>query len=251
MGVGSALLAGCGSIGSSGGTPAPAAKTSPSPGRGGDGVVGQLVQLSSGKMTISDQAGEVTVTFNSSTSVLQSGTGSLADAVPGTCVLAAGTADTSGAVTAGTFQVQLNMNGNCAVPAGGFGGQVGQGPRPGRASPGPGQSPGANVAPANQSLVRGKVASASGTTVVVQPDSGAPVTVTVPGTVVVTRLVSSSSARLAVGECITATGQRDAAGTLAARTLLISAPGPNGCTRGGLGGGFGGGRPRSSPTQGA
>ncbi len=246
MGAAAALLAGCGSIGSSASPAASAAKTSPSPGRGGNGIVGQLVQLGSGKMTISDQAGEVTVTFDSTTSVVQSGSGSLADAVVGTCVLAAGTSDASGAVTASTFQVELNMNGNCAAAAGGFGGQGGQGTRTGRGSPAPGASPGANGPPANQTLVRGKVASVSGDTVVVQPDTGAAVTVTVSSTVRITRLVSSTSARLAVGECITANGQRDAAGTVKARTLLISAPGPNGCTRGG----FGGGRLGSSPSPG-
>ncbi len=245
VGAAAALLAGCGSIGSSASPAASAAKASPSPGQGGNGIVGQLVQLNSGKMTISDQAGEVTVTFDSTTSVVQSGSGSLADAAVGTCVLAAGTSDPSGAVTASTFQVQLNMNGNCAAAAG-FGGQGGQGTRTGRGSPAPGASPGANRPPANQTLVRGKVASVSGDTVVVQPDTGAPVTVTVPSTVRITRLVSSTSARLAVGECITANGQRDAAGTVKARTLLISAPGPNGCTRGG----FGGGRLGASPSPG-
>jgi hypothetical protein len=255
VGVAAALLAGCGGIGNAAGGTAGAAKTSPSPGRGavGNNVVGQLVKLASGRMTVSDQAGNVAVSYDSSTTVLQSGTGSLADAAAGTCVTAAGEKDASGAVAATTLQVELNMNGNCTQPGGGFGGGQspgpGQSPRPGgragQGSPRPAQSPGGGALPANLTAVRGKVASVSGSTLTVQPQTGAPVTVTVPSTARITRLVSSTPARLAVGECITANGQRDSSGTVKARSVLISAPGPNGCTRAG---GFGpGGRPSASP----
>lgn len=248
------VLAGCGGIGNAAGN-AGAARTSPSPGRGafGNAVVGQVTQVSAGKMSVSDQGGDVTVAYTTSTSVLQSGTGSLSDAAPGTCVTATGQKDASGALAATTLQVELNMNGNCTQPAGGFGGGQGAGnpsPRPsgarqGQGSPRPGVSPGQF---ANLMAVRGKVASVSGTTLTVQPDSGSPATVTVPSTVRVTRLVTSSTARLAVGECVTANGQRDGSGTVTARTILISAPGPNGCTRaGGFGGGGGGPRPSGSP----
>jgi len=255
VGVAAAVLAGCGSIGGSAGASSNAASASPSPGRGafGNAVVGQVAQVASNKMTVDDQGGSVTVTYGSSTSVLQSGTGTLSEAVPGTCVVATGTTDASGVVTARTFQVQLNMNGNCALPAGFGGGQAGAGrsPAPGRSpgpgrSPRPGQSPGAAL-PANFAMVRGKLTSVSGTTLTVQPETGAPVTVVVPSGTQVTRLVTSSTARLAVGECVTATGQRDSSGTVKASTILISAPGANGCTRGGGFGGGGGGRPGGSP----
>jgi len=252
IGAAAAVLTGCARIGSAGGASAGAAGTSPSPGRGafGGAVVGELVQLSAGKMTVSGQAGSVTVAYDSTTTVLQSGAGSFADAAPGTCVTVTGERDATGAVAARTLQVELNMNGNCVQPGGGPGGQspaAGQSPRPGarpgQASPRPRQSPGGD--PANLAVVRGKVAGASGGTITVQPATGAPVSVTVPSTVQVSRVVSSTSARLAVGECITANGQRDSSGTVRARTILISAPTANGCTGGR---GFGpGGRPSASP----
>jgi hypothetical protein len=246
VGVAAAVLAGCGSIGSNAGASAgTAARTSPSPGRGafGNAVAGQVSQVASGKMTVAQQNGSVDVTFDSTTSVLQSGAGAISEAVPGTCVVATGTTDASGTVTARTFQVQLNMNGNCTPPAG-FGG--GQGPaaggRAGRGSPSPGAGGGP---PANVANVRGKLTNVSGSTMTVQPQTGSPVTVVVTGSTTVTRLVTSSTARLAAGECVTANGQRDSSGTVKARTILISAPGPNGCT---FAGGFGGGGRRGSPS---
>lgn len=261
VGVAAAVLAGCGSIGSpAGASSGAAAKTSPSPGRGAlaNAVNGQVSQVASGKLTVAQQNGSATVTFDSSTSVLQSGTGTLAEAVPGTCVVATGTADPSGAIAARTFQVQLNMNGNCTPPAGAGGGQgaggngqgAGGGGRAGRGSPSPGAGGGAGAPPANFSMVRGKLTNVSGGTMTVQPQTGSPVTVTVSSTTTVTRLVTSTTARLATGECVTATGQRDSSGTVKARTILISAPGPNGCTfgGGGFGGGGGGRRPGASPS---
>jgi Domain of unknown function (DUF5666) len=249
VGVAAAVLAGCGSIGSSAGASGgAAAKTSPSPGTGafGNAVVGQVSKVANGKLTVDQQNATATVTYDSTTSVLQSGAGSLAEAVPGTCVVATGTTDAGGVVTARTFQVQLNMNGNCTPPAGVGGGQGagGGGQRPGRGSPSPGAG---GAPPANFAMVRGKLTAVSGGTMTVQPETGSPVTVTVTSSTTVTRLVTSSSARLAVGECVTANGQRDSSGTVKARSILISAPGPNGCTRAG---GFGGGR-QSPPAQSA
>lgn len=252
VGVAAALLAGCGGFGTPAGASG-AAKTSPSPGRGAfaNAVVGQVSQVGSGTMTVAQQSGSAKVSFDSSTSVLQSGTGSLSEAVAGVCVVATGTKDASGAITARTFQVQLNMNGNCTPPAGlgGGGGQGGGQGRAGRGSPSPGAG---GAPPANFANVRGKLTSVSGSTMTVQPQTGSPVTVTVNSSTMVTRLVTSSSARLAVGECVTANGQRDSSGTVKARTILISPPGANGsCTFAGAGFGGGGRRPGASPpTQG-
>jgi Domain of unknown function (DUF5666) len=242
VGVAAAVLAGCGSIGQPAGASGAAAQTSPSPGRGAfaNGVAGQVSQVGSGTMTVAQQSGSARVTFDSSTSVLQSGTGSLSEAVAGVCVVATGTKDASGVVTARTFQVQLNMNGNCTPPAGlggggGGGGGQGAGGRAGRGSPSPGAG---GAPPANFANVRGKLTSVSGSTMTVQPQTGSPVTVMVDSSTTVTRLVTSSTARLAAGECVTANGQRDSSGTVKARTILISPPGPNGnCTFGGFGGG--------------
>ncbi|HSR24201.1 MAG TPA: DUF5666 domain-containing protein [Candidatus Eisenbacteria bacterium] len=254
MGIAAVVLAGCGSFGSSATASSSSAKASPSPGRG-NGAAGQLVRLSRTSMTLNDQGSSVTVSYDSSTTVLQSGTGEPADLTPGVCVTATGLKETTGAVTATTVQVMLNMNGNCTQPAGGFGGapSPGQSPRAGRQSPGPGASPGGpgDGVPANLTFVRGKVSSVKGTTITVEQDTGGPVTVTVPATARITRTVSSPAARLAVGECITASGQRDSSGTIKARAIMISAPGPNGCAAGRGFGGPGGGRPSPTPSQAA
>jgi Domain of unknown function (DUF5666) len=248
LGIAAVALAGCGGPGSSAKAAAGAASTSPSPARA-NAASGELVQLDSGRMTLSDQTGRVTVTYSSSTTVAQTGTGSMADLAAGVCLTATGERDASGAVAATTVDVMLNMNGNCTQPAGGFGGpgagagapSPGQSPRAGRRSPVPGAS-----APANLAFVRGKVSAVSGTSVTVEQDSGGPVTVLVPSTARITRTVSSTTARLAVGECITATGQRASSGAVQARAIVISAPGPNGCAANrGFGGG---GRPSPSPS---
>ena len=65
-----------------------------------------------------------------------------------------------------------------------------------------------------------------------------------PTTVTVSRIASASAADLSVGECVMATGQKDASGKVTARALSIQPPGPSGCftgRRGFGGGGFGGG----------
>jgi hypothetical protein len=250
VGVAAVVLAGCGSIGNTAGaSSSTAAKTSPSPGRGnGNAVVGQVAEVAGGKLTVTERAGTSTVAFDSSTSVLQSGTGSLADVVQGTCVGANGQKDAAGAIAAATVTVMLNMNGNCTPANGGPGGGQGNGGDQGNGGVGVSPPPGVgNGPPANFANVRGKVASVSGGAFTVQPQTGDPVTVTVPSTARFTRLVTSTTARLAAGECVTANGQRDSSGTVKARNIVISAPGPNGCARGGFGGAGGGGRPSASP----
>ncbi|HEY4025878.1 MAG TPA: DUF5666 domain-containing protein [Candidatus Dormibacteraeota bacterium] len=250
VGAAAAVLGGCGSIGNTTGASSGTATTaSPSPARGnGTAVVGQVAEVGSGKLTVTDRAGNVTVTYDSSTSVLQSGTGSLTDVVQGACVGAMGQKDAAGAITATTLTVMLNMNGNCTPPAGvsgGVQGNRGASPSPAGASPGLSFGNIGNGAQADFTNVRGKVTAVSGGTLTVQPQTGDSVTVVVPSTARVTRLVTSTAARLAAGECVTANGQRDSSGTVKARSILISAPGPNGCTRGGFGGG---GRPSASPS---
>jgi hypothetical protein len=203
-------------------------------------VAGQVVQAGGGKLVVSDQSGQVTVTYTATTGVLQSGAGSLADLVPGACMTASGQKDVNGVVSATTVSAQLNMNGVCNPPGGvpspgaGFGGG-GQG-----RAPGAGGSP-----PPNLTFVRGRVTAVAGTVLTVQQLRGDTVMVDVPQTARITRLVTSSAARLAAGECVTANGTRSSSGTVQARTIVISAPGPNGCATGA--GRGGGGRGTASP----
>jgi hypothetical protein len=93
--------------------------------------------------------------------------------------------------------------------------------------------------------VRGKIATVSGSSFVVQPVTAGdtPVTVNVPSTARITKLEIATTSTLAVGQCVRATGQRDNAGAVQARSLVITPAGPNGCTFG-----FGGGGPRPAGT---
>lgn len=227
------VLAACGGTASK--TPSGSSTASPGAARG-NGVAGSIAQLGAGKIVVQEQSGNATVDYDSSTMILQSGTGTLADAAAGTCVNATGQKDASGAVTATTLQVMLNMNGQCNILQGGN--QGGPSPRPfPSGSPGQGRNP-------NAAFARGKVTAVSGTTLTVQQAAGDNVTVIVPSTARITKLTTASSNRLTVGLCVQAVGQRDASGALKARMVTIVPPGPNGCP---TGGGFGGGRgPRPS-----
>src|SRR4029077_20616721 len=80
------VLAACGSTAS-------AAKTSPSP-RGGaafnNGASGQLVQINPQMLILTGPNGDTTVTYSTTTTFTKTSIGSLADVVPGTCILAVG-----------------------------------------------------------------------------------------------------------------------------------------------------------------
>jgi hypothetical protein len=85
------------------------------------------------------------------------------------------------------------------------------------------------------------VTTVNGTAVTVQPTTGAAQTVTVPTTVTVAESSAASASNLSVGDCIQATGPKDAAGKVTATSLSIVPAGPSGCFTGGRGFGGGGG----------
>jgi Domain of unknown function (DUF5666) len=241
LGVTAMTLAACGGTTSAAsGRPAAA-----STGAGGNAVAGQLAQLNGSRLVLSGQNGATNVTFDSSTRVQQTATGTLADIVSGACVSASGLKDASGSVTASTVTLtpkQL-MNGTCTPAA-----RNGV-PSPGRSGGGgfPGNGNGNRASPpANFTFVRGEVASVSGTSVIVKVTGGGTQTLTVPSSARIVSIQQSSSSRLAVGQCIRASGQKDSSGTIKARTLSIQPAGPTGCFSGS--GGFGpGGRQPGSP----
>jgi len=232
-GAGGIAVAACGSASAGTATPDP---SSASAGFARNGAAGQLVQISGTTLILSNANGDTTVTYTPSTIIMKSSTGSVTDIVAGVCLTATGSKDASGQITASVVQVSSAVNGAC--PRGGFGG--GGGPR---RSPNPSFTP--NPAFANRAVARGLVMSVNGTAVTLRTTTGATETVTVPTTVRVTTSTTASSSDLQTGECILATGQRGASGTVAARALSIVPAGPSGCFSGGGfgfgGGGFGGG----------
>jgi Domain of unknown function (DUF5666) len=233
------LACGGGAARTSSSTARPSPAGSPRAGFGGNAVGGKLTRLNGAQLVLAAQSGDVDVTYDGSTRVLRTSAGSLGQAAPGTCVSVTGQKDASGAVTATTVNLMLDMNGVCTQPSpgAGAGGAGGQGR-------GAGRQGGANP---NLAFVRGKITAVQGQALTVLDVSGAPTAVNVTDTTRYTRTEAATTGQLAVGQCIVASGQRDAAsGAVAARQLSIADPGPNGCATGFQGGPRQGGSPAPS-----
>jgi hypothetical protein len=240
------MVAACGSSGSAAGNASSSATGAAGSGQGAarlgrNGAAGELVRINGTTLVLNTTNGDVTVKLAGSTTLTQTHTGTVADIVPGSCIVAAGKKDATGAVTAATVRISPAVNGSCTMRGGpgGLGGGFGAG-----ATPNPSRTPNPNRTPnANFAGVRGLVTSVLGTTVMVQGPTGAPVSVTVPTTVSVSTSATVSIGDLVIGQCVLATGSKDSTGTVSARALSIVPAGPSGCfTGGGRGfGGFGGG----------
>jgi hypothetical protein len=98
------------------------------------------------------------------------------------------------------------------------------------------------------------VTGAAGIAITVLTTASGSQTITVPTTAAVTTTVVASASELQTGECLRATGARDAAGNVLATSITITPAGPSGtCTTGLGGGGFGGrggGRGGATPAAG-
>lgn len=246
--VAALAVAACGSTGSAAGN----SSSSSTSGAGGNGqgaarqgrngAAGELVQINGATLVLNTTNGDVTVKIGGSTPVTQTHTGTVADIVVGSCIVATGKKDSSGTVTASAVRVSPAVNGACTGPGlGAFGGQPRNGATPrADASPNPSRTPNPNAG-----MVRGLVTLVSGTTVTVHDPRGGSGSVTVPTTVRVTTSSTGSTADLALGQCVLAVGSKDSAGVVSATGLSIVPAGPSGCFTGGngrgLGGGFGGG----------
>jgi hypothetical protein len=99
-------------------------------------------------------------------------------------------------------------------------------------------------------FVSGEVTAAAGISITVLTTTSGSQTITVPTTAAVTTTVVAAAADLRTGECLRATGARDAAGNVQATSITITPAGPSGtCVTGlgGRGGGGGFGRPGATP----
>jgi hypothetical protein len=201
-----------------------------------NGAAGQITQLASSSLVLKTQTGSATVDYNGSTRFQQTSTGAVSDIVAGVCILAVGQPNAAGGVTAMTVTLSPKVNGACTLAAGNGNGR-------GTRTP----PAGGNAAAAF--FTRGEVAAVEGSMVTVSPSSGADQTITVSDNARVTMSEASSASRLAIGQCVIATGSRDSAGTVHATGLTIAAAqaGPSGCQLG-FPGGFG---PRGRPSPGA
>lgn len=243
--AGVVLIAACGSASAS------SSSASPSPSRGAqfrNGASGQLVQINGQMLILTGAAGDTVVTLSATTTFSRTSVAALADVVSGVCIVATGQKDASGALTATT--VRITPKGATGCAAGGFGGQ-GFGPG---ASPPPGASP--RPTPSglpNAAFVAGEVTAASGVSITVLTAASGSQVITVPTTASITKSATVTAADLTKGECILATGQKDASGAVQATSVAITPAGPSGtCTTGfgGRGGGRGGAPPSGAPAGG-
>jgi hypothetical protein len=237
-------LAACGSPAAATNTGGAASPSASAGARRGGGTSGELVRITGTTLLVNTTNGDVSVSLSGTTPLSKTRTGTVADITTGSCVTATGTKDAGGVLTASTVLLSPPVNGACTTP-GGFGGGNGQ-----RPSPAPGSTPRPTPNGTPPAFARGQVTAVSGTQVTIQPANGTPTTITVPTTVRVAVSQSITSADLAIGDCVVANGQKDASGTVQARTVNVVPPGPSGCGsgagfgfggRGGFGGGGGGG----------
>jgi hypothetical protein len=256
---------------SSASTPAPApaaASSSPAPASSAaafPGVVGTAAAVSGSSMEVQNPtSGQVTVTFTATTPITETVAVTSQDVTAGSCVTVVGAPSATGAatgaatrsVTATTVTVSPPVNGSCSG-TGGFGGAGGFGGPRGTFTPNPSSSPRPRPSGSRGAFgggfgggANGKVTSLTASGFVVQgrnPAAGAGVSITVTTTAATRylKVVTVGPSALKVGECITAAGQANSIGAIAARSIRISQPGPNGCVTG-FGGRRGSGRPSSN-----
>src|SRR5579859_8039209 len=136
--IGATIVAtACGSAASAGNSTA----ASPRPGARANafrnGASGQLVQINGQTLIITGPNGDTTVTYSASTPIIKTSTATLADITAGTCIVATGSKDASGAVTATSVRLAPKTAAGCAA---GFGPGPGAGGTP-RPSPSPRPTP--------------------------------------------------------------------------------------------------------------
>jgi hypothetical protein len=254
LGVVTLAVTACGSSGGSTAAPQATSSSSPAPSssqRAFPGVTGTAAAVSGSSMEVQNPtSGQVTVTFTTATSITQEVTVPSKDVTVGSCVTVAGQSSGSGSartVAATTVTVSAPVKGSCSA-GGGFGGLGGgQGGTPSArpsfsARPRPSGTRGSFGAGGGFGGASGKVTSLSASGFVVQgrdlaANASTSITVTVTSTTKYLKVVAAHSSALKAGLCITAVGTTNSIGAVAARTIRISQPGPNGCVTG-----FGGGR---------
>ena len=260
IGIVALVTTGCGSAGSTAAPVVASSSASPAPSSSQvafPGVFGTAAAVSGSSMEVQNPtSGQVTVTFSTSTVITDTVTAAATDVTAGSCVTVIGQPPASGSastsVTATTVTISTPVNGSC-TGAGGFGGGAGFGGGGPRGSFSPNPSFSARPRPSGSAGAfgagfggaNGKVTSVSASGFVVQGRNRAAggatsVTVTTTASTKYLKVVTAHSSALKVGECITAVGSTNSIGSVAARTIRISQPGPNGCATGFRGrGGFG------------
>ncbi|MDT4911788.1 MAG: hypothetical protein QOC66_916 [Pseudonocardiales bacterium] len=246
-------LAACSNSSSAGSSSSsPAAGTSAgsgaAPQAGRPGASGQVAAISGATMQVqSQQAGQVAVSWTSSTTFTHPVTTTLAAVKAGDCVVATAPSGSSGtSFTATALTVSAPVNGQCGGGPGGGAGGPGNGQRPSGQRPSGFPSGGAGRGAAGGAFATGTVSSVSGSTVVIaarQPGSNGSTTnrnVTLNSQTKISTQQSTTSQSVKVGLCVSAQGTADSTGTVTASSVRITDPVNGQCTVG-FGGGNNGG----------
>ena len=262
----SAPTAGSGGQGAPGGSGGASAGAGVQGGGRFPGVSGQTAALQGDTLQVRTAEGQTAVQFTSSTRITEQKAATKAAIAVGACLVATGQPAGGGVAATSVTISPAPGTGTCAAEngfgggaGGGFGGFGGS--RPGRPSGSPMSPQGGQPTPGGPGGQRANFANAYGTVTAVSGDtvtlsgnllqggarggasarptasptaSPTPTTVTVTlasaTTYAQTQVVASSA--LAVGQCVTALGQPNDIGVVAARSIAIRAAGANGCTNG-------------------
>jgi hypothetical protein len=235
---------------------------------GGGGTTGEIAAVSDLLMQVQGDDGQTAVSWDDSTTITQTVAGTLADVTAGVCVVAITGSDDATAAT--SIAITAATDGECTsgFGGGGFGGGdgSGDGERPsgmptggagedGEAPSGDmpsgmptGGTDGAGGGADFGGMTSGLVTAVDGSTITVettdQDGTTTSETVTVDDSTTYTTTVDADSSAIAVGLCVTAQGESDDSGQVAATSLALSEAGDEGCSTGfGGQGGFGGGMP--------
>ncbi len=254
-----AVLAGCG------GSDSPSSSATSAP----DGMVaeprspgvdGEIVAVSDGLMQVQGSGSQTSVTWDDTTAITAQTAATLADVTVGACVVAIAEEE-----TATTVQISTPADdGTCTggdrpgMPTDVPDDWSTDGPRPsgdpgGRPTDMPSGVPTdmpsggmptdmpSGMAPGQWGGTSGQVTEVTDTTITVQADDDT-TTVTVGSETTYLLRVESDASALVVGQCVSAQGEQDSAGSLAATSIEVSAPTDDGCSAAGRGPG-GSGRP--------
>lgn len=202
------------------------------------GASGEVVAVSGSTAQVrSQRTGQVAVSWTDATTFTATTAGQLADLTVGSCVVIIGSTDDEPATT---VTVAEAVDGECRTPAAGRSG--------GRDRPEPpeGFEPPAGMErpegmPDRAPVTAGRLSAIEGTTLTVGEE-----TVEVAADARITLPTTATAADVEVGSCLTAQGETDSVGAVAATTVAVSEKVDGECGVGGLGG-LGGGFPGRQP----
>ncbi|MET0191475.1 MAG: hypothetical protein ABW212_20915 [Pseudonocardia sediminis] len=232
--------------------------------RPGGGTTGEIAAVTDALLQVQGDDGQTAVSWDGSTSITQTVAAALSDVTTGTCVGAMTSGDDD-AAAATSVTLAAATDGECTT---GFGGGIPSGDAPeGRPTGapdgasgdelpeppegGPTGAPGDGERPEGGGfggVTAGLVTAVDGSTITVDSD-GAAATITVDDATTYTTTVAADSAALTFGRCVTAQGEADSSGQVAATSLLVSDAGDAGCSTGFGGGGQGGPGGSGSPAR--